>query len=242
MNKQQKRKVRVRYCYTETTIPPGCRKPREQRRDDGELEIGIPEVSSDDAPVALRASGTFLRREAPYSVEYRWWRGQLWTSLNIDHNGEPRGRNPYEDNWDWPEWRDAIDIRCSDGTNGSFEFGYCQAKRLAREEVTARIRALARRQLIVDGKPYRSIGEPRYVVHTFGFGNNHGGTAVSLIFHFNCNLKRSNYFSLLDRPAAIARGAKVAERRGDTKSLPMKPSGPHWEILIPEALRIAVRK
>ncbi|WP_454875373.1 hypothetical protein [Paraburkholderia xenovorans] len=240
---QKNRKtVVVRFCYTEHVIPPRCRKPRPTFHEDGEIEIGITEVTGDDAPVALRAHGTFIHRDdASYAVEYRWWKGRLWTSLNVDGNGEPRGRYASEDNWDWPVWEPMLDLRLG-GKNQSYDFGYHEPHGLSREEVTRGLRAFAREHLIVDGIAYRPRDEPRYVVQTFGFGCNHGGTGVFVTSAYNSNIKRSHYFSLLDREAAIALGTEIATRRKDTNSLPMQISGPTWEIHIPEAVRIRSRR
>jgi len=55
---------------------------------------------------------------------------------------------------------------------------------------------------------------------------------------YNGNIPRSRYFSLLERDKAIALATDIATRRGDDKSLPIKPHGPAWEILLPEAIQV----
>lgn len=232
------KQVHVLFNYTESVIPPRCRKPREVTRKDGALDIEIPVLTDVQAPIAIRASGKFLCRDEHFSYELRWWDGQLWSSLYVDSSGEPRGCSSGQDDWDWPELPEVLDLR-QGGRNNSDKFDfYGTFGTRPREDVELDIHSFAKRHAIICGKPYRAILEPRYVVATFGLGANHGGTALMVDSHFNSNIVATRYFGLLEFEAAIAEAARVAEERRDTKNLPMQYHGPKFEVLMPEVILV----
>ncbi|QUN45020.1 hypothetical protein KEH59_01935 (plasmid) [Burkholderia contaminans] len=49
--------VKVLFLYSQSTIPPGCRKARTEVKRDGEIIVEIASLTSADAPVALKATG-----------------------------------------------------------------------------------------------------------------------------------------------------------------------------------------
>ena len=115
-------KTTILFSYHENVIPPKCRKPRLVRFDDGEFTIKIPEVSASDAPVAIRAKGEFIHRpDKSYTLEYRWWNGQLWSAKNID-GVEPRGRTSRQDDWDYPAWPSELDLRSEYGGQQNYDY------------------------------------------------------------------------------------------------------------------------
>ncbi|MFP3637620.1 hypothetical protein [Paraburkholderia sp. SIMBA_054] len=212
--------------------------------DDGSIVIGIPVVTGEAAPVALRATGRSLTTDKRWTVEYRWWKNQLWTSVNVDSNSEPRGRHSGKENWDWPAFPEQIDVR--DGhRNRSQEYGYSEDRpSLPQADVVKGIKALSREHLVIDGKAYRTAREHCYKVLTFGLGRNHGGTGLFVDAASNARHARSEgFFNLFEREAAIRYGTEVAQERGDTDSLPMKVNcDVEWEILLPEAVRLPARE
>lgn len=230
--------IRVLFNYTESVIPPRCRKPRTLTRDDGKVEIDIPVLSADQAPVAIRASGNFLSRDLAFAYELRWWEGQLWSPVSLGQSGEPRGRTSGQDNWDWPALPEVLDLR--QGTRNqcyAYEFFGSYGSN-PRDDVEVEIHAFAKRHIVIEGKPYRAVLEPRYVVMTFGLGANHGGTAVMPANHFNTNIKAENYFGLLELKEALSYATQVAEGRSDTKNLPMRYAGPTFDVLMPEVVTV----
>lgn len=230
--------IRVLFNYTESVIPPRCRKPRNVNRNDGVVDIDIPVLSSEQAPVAIRASGTFLSRDLEFAYELRWWEGQLWSAVSIDQCGEPRGRTTGQDNWDWPSLPEILDLRQGSRNQcHTYEF-FGSYGNNPREDVEVEIHAFAKRHIVIDGIPHRACHEPRFVVMTFGLGANHGGTAVMASNFFNTNIKSENYFGLLELEDALAYATQVAEKRGDTKNLPMRYSGPQFEVLKPEVVAV----
>ena len=240
MEKQQGfRNVLVLFGYAEQYVPPRCRNPRTRLCDDGQVVIKIPEVSGEQAPIALRSRGRFLSNDEQYTVEFRWFANRLWTAVNV-RSGEPESRTTGQQDYAWPSWQETLDLRrpgANDGHNVSWDFGFSQSGRThSKAEVLANIEDFASRHLIVDGVAYRPNGEPRYVVMTFGLGRNHGGTSVFVESSRNSNIRDDRYFSLLERETALATGREIATGRGDTDALPMKVTGPEWDILMPEAI------
>lgn len=230
--------VSVLFNYTESVIPPRCRKPRTVTRNDGKVVVDIQVLDGDQAPVAIRASGTFLSREMAYAYELRWWEGQLWSPVSISDSGEPRGRTTGQDNWDWPALPEILDIR-QGGRNQCYIYGFFGSfGKNPREAVEADIYAFAKQHIVIDGIPHRAAYEPRYVVMTFGLGANHGGTAVMPATYLNTNIKSENYFGLLELEAALSYATRIAEGRGDTKNLPMRYTGPSYEVVMPEVLQV----
>ena len=90
--------------------------------------------------------------------------------------------------------------------------------------------------ILIDGELYEQVGEPRYVVNTFGLGHNHGGTAMFIENFYNPNISKNNYFNALQREEAIAYATAVATRRGDTESLG-KFDSINIQVFMPELIR-----
>lgn len=90
--------------------------------------------------------------------------------------------------------------------------------------------------ILIDGELYEQVGEPRYLVNTFGLGHNHGGTAMFIENFYNPNISKNNYFNALQREEAIAYATAVATRRGDTESLG-KFDAINIQVFMPELIR-----
>lgn len=90
--------------------------------------------------------------------------------------------------------------------------------------------------ILIDGELYEAVGEPRYLVNTFGLGHNHGGTAMFVQNSYNPNISKNNYFNALHRDEAIAYATAVATRRGDTESLG-KFDAINIQVFMPELIR-----
>jgi hypothetical protein len=229
--------IKVLFVYEESVIPPRCRKPRNELKRDGEIVVEIPDLSEQEAPIALKATGRRLETGEPWSVDYRWFRDELWVSVNTDTGGAPTGRScggtSDGKDWDWPDIAEVVDLR-RERHNENWAvsyYGLFQTK--TRAETEADIQAWAKRHAIIEGKAHRTTFERCYAVSTFGVSGNRGGTAVFSVAAGEDRRK----FSLLERDRALAEGARIAEARGDTKSLPMTVNGEvDWEVLMPEVL------
>lgn len=206
------------YAFIESYIPPRCRKPRE-REVKGVCSVSVPSVTSDEAPVAMRHKECWW----PGIYEYRWYRKKLYR------------RVPYHaylcnaEGW-WP--LEELPKRFRKNYFSPYEYGEDEA------DAIAKCKEKAKRFLIVDGdQVWERIGEPRYVIATFGLGHNHASTSLMISNSYNSNISADRYFNALEREKAVERCVEVALNRGDTDSVDhIRDSWP-IEVLIPEAVR-----
>lgn len=214
-------KVTIPYHYTETMVPYRCRKPRPVEFDDGELTVEIREVTASEAPVAISEIAQGINKGA--TVDYRWYDGKLYVDQKLTAHDRFRElkHNPF---WQY----DTPDAKGYHGRS------YGSKSKVEREEDIIK---WSERFLYVDGILYVTHGEPRYVVMTFGLGCNHGGTSLSIAYHYNPNIAHSAYFPLTQREEAIKAAEATALGRGDNESVPIKVYS-DFEIFIPEAIQV----
>lgn len=232
-------KIKILFSYVENEIPHRCRLARPVRYHDGEIELDIPEIESNEAPVAIRSNGKTNIDDTPFQLEYNWWKNRLWT--NVESDGiEPCFDKETKVPTHFLQYPSTLDLR-SDSRLENFDFGiYLANASSSKQQAINYLKEWSSDQLIIDGNRYQPTGEPRYVVMTFGLGRNHGATACMMDARKNPNIGDSAYFNLLERDKAIERATEVAMNRGDSKSLPIAPHGPSWEVLIPEAIRLNI--
>lgn len=96
----------------------------------------------------------------------------------------------------------------------------------------------SKKYLYFDNKFWKECNEPRYLVLTFEFGHNHGGTGLLTEYHYNPNIPARNYFTALQREEAVEYGKKVALNRGDTKSVDGFGENDYIEVLMPEMVKL----
>lgn len=225
----------VLFNYVQAIIPPRCRKARPTRFPGGVINLEIREVSADQAPVAIIAAGTKgFDNPIPFTIEYRWWEGTLWTAMPVS-NAEPVKPTGTQDTQHWPQWPELLDFRPQDQVQ-EYDLGIYACYSSDKSEIETALKQAAAGYVLIDGIPHRPAGEPRYVVMTFG--RNHGGTAVMIDDRYNSNISHNRYFNLAQLDDAIALATSIATERGDTKNLPMVPNGPQFEILLPQALQV----
>jgi len=207
--------IMVSYSFMESYLPSKRHKILRWRESGGELSVTINEVSETDAPVAFLV--TELRDEL---TKYYWFDNQLWRPVL------------------WSEMHG--------GKTGLFPISqlvshiksYTRFKhKKTEQEAISEIREESERFIIIDGVVCRKIGEPRYVLMTFGLGNNHGGTSLMIDNHYNSNISKDRYYNALDKEKAIADAKAVAIKRGDTNHVDR--IGESWiiKVLMPEAVR-----
>jgi len=234
-------KVKIKFSYTEDEVPPGCRKSRHVHYDNGMLECQIPEISATEAPIAIIAMRNRGAIFPSSTVEYRWHGGQLWTRYRV-RDAQKSSHTCGKKDYNHPRIPATLNITTGWAGCKSNDAGlqyYCYK---SKRDITRELRAQMKDHLIIGGKFYRSAGEPRYVVMTFGLGQNHGGTAVMIDDHYNSNISKARYFTLLELDKAKALATDIATRRGDTRSLPIKPIGPRLKVLNNEAIRLNPKK
>lgn len=205
----------IPFTFEESYLPSPRHRKLRYRDVQSTATVSIPEVTAQEAPVALRIHSRLD------NSEFRWWQEKLWLPIPPDYFicGGTEPLTP-ADLIRHLQWREQSSFHRHQGC----------------DERAAAIRQQMEKYLLIDGIPYHQCGEPRYVVMTFGLGHNHGGTALMVDTWYNSNIPASRYFSALQREEALAEARRIATARGDTHDLPRL--GETWiEVLIPEAVR-----
>jgi hypothetical protein len=206
------------YQYTQPEIPPRCRKERLVRRN-AVVRLRLRTPTLREAPVAIIEHGHHINAKgdwAPYRKTYRVFRGHFFT-MRRDRNGKPEGLHlPRPNEHDYS--------------------GY-----LTRAERLAQIRAWGRRHIVLRGRIWEQVGEPRYVAQTFGLGCNHGGTALLTSNSYNGNISRDAYYRIDQLAIAIKEAERIAKARGDTKNIPIRPNT-RFDVRLPGVLRLNPRR
>lgn len=218
-------KINFELKYSEPYLPTKRhRKPR-YRDAVKNISLSVRVLTPDEAPVAFLLSDYSHTDDNKTVVRYH--KGQFFTKMN--------------------QW----DIRyCENKKNAvAIPVGreYCEELirrclyyRIPDEDelprVHLRLRAEAKRFILIDDELWQETGEPRYVVNTFGLGHNHGGTGLFVVNYYNNNIPNRNYFSALDGDKAVQYANTVAARRDDTDDVGRFSK--MIEVLMPETVRI----
>jgi hypothetical protein len=189
------KKVKVLFSYTESIVPPRCRKARDQRFHDGEMVVDVREVSPEEAPVALIQTNHDFGGKPLGTAEYRWFEDQLWVNQRVEFrfgesNDKPLG--------------DFIDAR-DDGANRIHGAGRHATKR----EVIERFQSEASSYVLIQGERWEPAGEPRYYVDD----SSTYGTYVKVAHSFQRHSQRERYFSLKQYADAKALADRMNRER-----------------------------
>ena len=206
--------------YLESYIPPRCRKPR-YREAKKTYKPRVRVISKEEAPVAFILSDYGHSHEG--RVKVRLYKGRFYMLETSQYY--IRDKKDHFGDGEFFGWRpttaDRLKLNC--WHHGEYE----------KQRATYRKEASSR--LIIDGLVWIECGEPMYVINTFGLGHNHGGTALFVETRYNPNISKDRYFNALQGDQAVAEMNRIAERRGDTKSVGRY--GKMIEILIPERVK-----
>ena len=207
--------ITKQYTYQESYLPTKRHKIPCWRDVKDEITVTVPELTTKEAPVA------FVVKDYKTTTEYRLWNDRLWVKTKWSRMvcGKS-GLCPIA------ELIDRLK---------SYEGWYSEKK--SKEQAVSEIVDYANKFIIIDNIVYNEIGEPRYVIMTFGLGHNHASTSLMLDNYYNSNIGKERYYNALEREKAIAEAKRIAERRGDTESIPHIGRFYHIEVLIPEAVK-----
>lgn len=195
----------VYYKYTKDWIPPRCRKPRPGLFE-GSMTARIAETSEKDAPVAAivwdHGHNPVTKDFELHPIDVRWHGGRFWVEAA-----------PVNENFSYmPNCYTIQDVV----SRVSHE-GYAYRSSHSVGDVEQEIRDFCDEWLIIDGSPWHFVGEPRYVVQTFGLGHNHGGTSWFVDTMYNGNIAKEAYFNANDFEGMVEHYFDVALGRGDTR-------------------------
>ena len=244
-------KIQVPFSYTAQVVKPKCRNNTPVLIQDS-ITVNIKEF--DTLPVALRALGT----------DYLWDNKSLWTinyndsihdrRVTVEANIVKENTENYGKNYKWSR----------SGTEAPF-FSFWWDAKLAlqngevvltkdeaiksnktyvsdnKDEVVKKIKEIANNMVFINGIVYEKADEPRYYSITFGMGNNHASTSLSISNHFNSNICMHSYFTALQYEEAKKYAIDVATCRGDTNCIP-RIGEDKIEVLIPDAVKLKIKK
>ena len=198
--------------YEESYLPPRCRKLR-YRECEEHVALTLPEASMSDLRLAFEDS-SYEGAGKIYSYSGDLWR--LATKQDCFcssfFNKETEKETTPLDNL----------VNTMNRCSCHFLFAY---DREVYGVDTSRAGAIKKAKdslspfLLVDGELYIRTAEPRYCIYTFGLGHNHGGSALSVDYHYNTNISQDRYFSALRGDEAVVEAARIALDRGDTESV-----------------------
>lgn len=215
-------KISITFYYYEPFIPPRCRKTRYIKKTE-EVKFKVRSVTSQEAPVAFRLSD--YHHVSENTTEIRFFKGKLWEQVN--------NRRMFCGG-------DLNQVGFEDLPRLLYPGLTYDEKERSRDYCISRYKEEIRRFLVIDGKIWRRVGEPRYVVNTFGLGHNHGGTGLFVETFYNENIAKRNYFSALDGDKAVAYANEVAQRRGDTEDVGTFEK--MIEVIMPDCVKLKPMK
>ncbi|MCC3299293.1 hypothetical protein [Arthrobacter caoxuetaonis] len=195
-------------------VPPRCRKPR-RVEETFTVTTDIPSVTAADAPVACIFDPGYQRltHDETDEIALRTFDGSFYIQRRDVNAGDE----------DFP----------SERTWESRETDQVAAEREAHGRLW--------KYLVIDGKVWETIGEPYYSVNTYGTGNNHGGTGLSLNLLSAGQDVSSLDYAATELEAAIDGALEVAEARRDTEYFEHIRSFKGVNVILPEAFRIIPR-
>lgn len=187
-------KVDLNFTYSVNEIPPRCRKPRWVEKN-GKTTVTVKELNAGDMKIA------FIVKDYNSETVIRAYDDMLYkVAVRRTNEGD--------------EWMTVETLKnrleCQARTSW-----YCKPY----DEIIDELQEVADRYAIVGSTVYEVVGEPRYCIYTFGLGHNHGGTSLSVDYHFNENISPERYFDALHYDAAVRMASDIAMSRGDTDSL-----------------------
>lgn len=229
-------RLTIPYHYTETVIPKRCRKPRPVEFT-ATISLTINEITNTEAPVAFiqhtQVWNTETGHYEPADIVYRWWRNKLFVLYNHSDACEEPKKTQTTEEFIKRQPKDPSDI-------------HLYLSYMSKEKCRKSLIKWAREIVFIEGLRWEAVGEPRYVIMTFGLGCNHGlgfGTSLYTDNYYNPNISNKRYFRIDQYKEAIQEAARIATNRGDTKALPIESQNPDtFEIWIPEAVRLKPNK
>ncbi|PXV66834.1 hypothetical protein CLV62_10495 [Dysgonomonas alginatilytica] len=199
--------IQVNLKYETAYFPSSKHKLQRTKVEQETITVNLQKLEYSEVQIAFKVKKYNCRET------YFYHNGQLWRKIKqSERNCGKSGLNPMK-------------ALIKEVRNAAENLPYWTGNRIIREgdEVHTKECQLRNFQekpnnyLIIGKHTYTTVGEPRYVVNTFGLGHNHGGTAMFVENWYNSNISNTSYFPADKRKEAIQYGKMVAKRRGDTE-------------------------
>ena len=216
--------IKKELAYKEMYFPTPRHRKMRSREVTGEFTVEIPEITAAGAPVVLRVHDRHGWADDICADDYRQYGDQLYTQarrgffFRCEASDEGNAITA-------EELADSNIIRVPD------------CRYMEHDAVMREFCSEASVWLIIDGVAWKKSPEPFYKVMTFGFGNNHGGTALMIIAN-RTDRRDEDTFSALQEQEARKAALDTAAGRGDTNYFSMiKNSACRIEVLDASAIR-----
>lgn len=227
------------YSYVQDFLPNSrCKKERSRVISD-KMDIEIPELASDDFPLAFKVSNYDFRGEDNDGTktkvdEIRTYLGELYRRSEKYGRGNTDRDTPVTPE-DLPSRIDGP--RAYAGTDCILFTRESIVLRDNKMEAQKIVRNAAKRFVLFDGYAWEKCQEPAYYVRTFGFGGGHGGTA--LFTDFFSNNDTNQCYNALQREMAIKHAYETSRSRGDSEDFSDFATGKVGiEVLMPEMVKL----
>ena len=183
-------KIRTWIKYMEEYYPPKCRKPRFEEKETYE-DIELQEVKKSEVKLLYK-----VETELYYSYNGVLYRKACSSNISNFKIEDPLENLKY----------------CHENCSTYFGFEpYCTLI-----EMKTRAYKDLKKYLLIDGILYTKANTPMYEINTFGMGNNHGSTSLSVS---ETHTPHEYNFYANERNLAISKAIEIAKKRGDTDSL-----------------------
>ena len=203
---------KIPFSYSVNEIPPRCRKARWVEKN-GVANVSVKEKNVSDLKVA------FVVKDYKDEIVIYSYNDNLYRiATKRTENGEEK-------------------MTIGDLQNRVMAFGRSSFDAKPYAEILTELQERADRFLIVGKTVYEISGEPRYCIYTFGLGHNHGGTSLSVDFHFNENISSERYFDALHYDDAVRMAYDIAMSRGDSDSIGTFRNADYINVVRPECVK-----
>ncbi len=248
-------KLNINFYYKQRYLPTKRHRNYRERKLSGTTTVTIKELTAEEFPIAFiihdmksvcEGMKDYYGYESAkcdfrmFDEEIRTFKGKLYSPIRVTHGAAISTEFETVEDMIWNiENGAARDFWLPEATDFTENSVIIDDNS---KSIIKILRSNPYANVYFDGKFWRQISEPRYVINTFGLGHNHGGTGFFIEYSYNPNISNKNYFSALQRDEAIAYGKAVATRRGDTESVEGMGDHDVIEVVMPEMVKVKPNK
>jgi hypothetical protein len=183
--------------YQVPYLPPRCRKPRHDEREE-HVDIILREAHKRDLVLAYEDKSFDGKGKI-----YRY-KGKLWAKVKLSHLAEePEYKGKIKTALDWLIYWNRV---------GSAYFFYEHDEDKSRAAMIKKAKKDMQKYLLVDGVLYEKVAKPEYFILTFGCGN---GDGTGLFVEYPARRDCGWHFPADKGAEAVAKAKQIATRRRD---------------------------
>lgn len=193
-------KIRTWIKYQVAYIPPRCRKPRYEDKEEF-VDINLREANKKDM-VLVYDDRSYEGKGKIYR-----YKGRLWAKAKLSHLAkEPEYKGKIKTALDWL-------VYCNKTCSTYFYYHFDKDK--SRAAMISKAKKAMSKYLLVNGVLYERTPKPEYFILTFGCGGDGTGLFVSYPARRDCGW----HFPATKGDEAVAKAKEIAIRRHDFSSV-----------------------